>query len=347
MAWNDLVRLPLPEPARLDDAVPQRAGSQATTVMVTRVERGSMGFTTGRRIKRVRGQANATIVLVEPKHAPLQTVRGWGRLFSDHRTTGSSKTRLVLSHEVVAITGEPAWARAAWEPLLRSVKYVAPPVKLTEEVSAAARELVEHLVPVSAEPKAAGPREAVNVEARTSSTLLEEFLVSAEIADFVLRGVQATSEIANRQFAADERWAALADLLPPQDPSTPLLRQAITRRVRRMFRSLASEAREDGSQMRLLAGTSSWSIDVQYEIIERLPIRPDETSEFLRALLLDISMALRSGVRIGGGWGHLQISADGELTLAVAPRRELEELVQASTPVRFTRIRRDANSAPL
>jgi hypothetical protein len=310
---------------------------------------------------------------MEPKHPPAQSGSGWERLFFSPGTINPSKSRELLnsgSFRSVFVVGDPSllgvrainWLKVhgtltsgntgdptsprvlAWEPL-RPLKYVAPPVKLTEEVSAAARELVEQLVPAKTPPEAARPHMAVNV-AKTSSALPEEFLVSGKIVDFVLRGIQATSEIASRQFAADERWAALADLLPPQDLSTPLLRQAITRRIRRMFRSLASEAREDRSQMRLLASTSSWSIDVQYEIIERLPIRPDETSEFLRVLLLDIWTALKSGVRIGGGWGQLRIGAEGKLMLAVAPRRELEEPALASTPVRFTRIRRDANSAP-
>jgi hypothetical protein len=344
VAWNNLVRQPLAEPTGLGDAAPRGAGSRAT-----------MAFTSGYRIKRARTQGSVTIVLVEPKQPPVQTARRMERVFISYRRTDSVESkewmRAVINKLKVhgtlssGITGEPTSARAVWEPL-RSVRYTALPVKLTEEVSAAARELVQQLVPARAQLEAPRARAAENVEAQTSSKSVEEFLVSGQVTDFVLRGVQATSEIANRQFAADERWAALADLLPTQDPSTPLLRQAITRRVRRMFRSLASEAREDGSQMRLLAGTASWSIHVQYEIIDRLPIRPDETSEFLRALLLDISTALRSGVRIGGGWGYLQISAEGELTLAVAPRGELEDFARASSPVRFTRIRRGANPAP-
>ena len=341
VAWNDLARHMFPEPGRTGDVVSRGTGSQAT-----------MGFAIRRGVKRVRTQGSATMVLAEPKHSSAQTGSLMGLHFiisASHVLTDPAKSREVnqwlKGYGVknytfsAGVASEPMPVRgAAWEPM-RLVPYAAPPVKLVEEVSSAARELVEQLDPAKTRAEATRPIETVDVVSRVPTKSPEEFLISSRVTDFVLRGIHATSEIASRQLATDDRWAALADLLPPQDLSALHVRQATTRRVRRMFRSLASQTREDGSKMRLLAGASSWSIDIQYEILDRLPVRPDETSEFLRALLLDISTALKSGVPVAGGWGHLQISADGELTLAVAPSREPEDFVQTRSAARFTRIR--------
>jgi hypothetical protein len=213
VAWNDLARHPFPAPARLGEAVSRGTGSQAT-----------VGLATKHRVKRVRTQASATMVLVEPKHPSSQTGSGMERFFFvSSATTDRAKSRELISSLKVYGTLSSGIAReltpgrvAAWEPI-RSVHYVAPPVKLIEEVSAAARELVEQLNPAKTQAEATRPRGAVDVEARTSTESPEEFLVSSKATDFVLRGIHATSEIAVRQFATDNRWAALADLLPSPD----------------------------------------------------------------------------------------------------------------------------------
>ena len=170
----------------------------------------------------------------------------------------------------------------------------------------------------------------------------EEYRVDPQIAEFVARGIQASEEIAARQFTADRRWVILENEIPAEDLTVDTLALVTTRRIRRMLRSLASEARENKLEARPLSERFSWCIDVQYEIIERLPVRPDETSSFLQALLADMLQAARAGKRVGGAWGEVRVYGASDLILTVTPVQETDaEGIASARSTRFTRLRRE------
>jgi hypothetical protein len=169
----------------------------------------------------------------------------------------------------------------------------------------------------------------------------EKYLVGVGIAEFVLRGIHATEEVARQQLSADRRWLALESQVPTLGLTVGALVPLVTHRLFRLFRSLASEAREDGLALRPLTEGESWSLDLQFNILERLPVRPDETSEFLRALLLDVLSSTREGRTISGSWGEVQFrsSNDPELVVVPSPKTQVENTTTPS-PVRFSRVRR-------
>jgi hypothetical protein len=134
----------------------------------------------------------------------------------------------------------------------------------------------------------------------------EKYAVSVEIAQFVLRGIHAAEEFARRQLSADRGWLELDHQVPTEGLTVGTLVPMVTHRLARMFRSLASEARENGLALRPLTEGASWSLDLQFNVLERLPVRPDETSEFLRALLRDILHSAGEGRIISGRWGEVQ-----------------------------------------
>jgi hypothetical protein len=171
----------------------------------------------------------------------------------------------------------------------------------------------------------------------------ERYTVSVRIAQFVLRGIHAAEQVARRQLSADPHWLALERLVPTETLTASGLVPWVTRRLLRMFRSLASEAGEDGLAFRSLMEGESWSLDVQFGILDRLPVRPDETSEFLRVLLREIVDSAREGGTISGRWGEVQFRSANVPGLVIVPstRTQVESTVTVS-PVRFSRVRRSA-----
>jgi hypothetical protein len=168
-----------------------------------------------------------------------------------------------------------------------------------------------------------------------------KYSVSSLLADFVLRGIQACEEIAKQQLGNDHRWQAIQREIPAEELGPDFLITLVTRRLHRMFRSLASAARDDGFSYRMLSNGASWAIDVQYDLIDRFPVRPDETSEFLRALLIDVFNGARAGRRITGRWGEVQIAGKNELILSIVPpSSSRDEAVTPPSTVHFTRVRR-------
>ena len=170
----------------------------------------------------------------------------------------------------------------------------------------------------------------------------ERYSVSSGVANFVLRGIHANEEIAKQQLGADHRWQAIEREIPAEELGTDFLTPLVTRRLHRMFRSLASSARDEGLSSRSLSNGASWAIDVQFDIIDRFPVRPDETSEFLRALLVDVLEGARAGRQITGSWGELQVRDKNRLFLSIAsPPASNDEAVSAPSTVRFTRVKRE------
>lgn len=169
----------------------------------------------------------------------------------------------------------------------------------------------------------------------------EKYAVSLRIAEFVLRGIHAAEQVARWQLGGDPHWAALEREVPTETLTTGRLAPWVTRRLLRMFRSLASEAREEGLEFRPLTEGRSWSLDVQFGILDRLPVRPDETSQFLRELLQEIANSEREGKTITGGWGEVQFRGADVPGLVIVPstRTQVENTVTPS-PARFSRVRR-------
>jgi hypothetical protein len=173
----------------------------------------------------------------------------------------------------------------------------------------------------------------------------ERYSVSSTVTNFVFRGIRASEEIAKQQLGTDHRWQALEREIPAEEFGTDLLTSLVTRRLHRMFRSLASAARDGGLLSRSLSNGASWAIDVQYDLIDRFPVRPDETSEFLRALLVDVFQGTRAARRITGGWGEIQIRNENELVMRIAATpAPHDEAVNSPSTVRFTRVRRGGHT---
>lgn len=143
--------------------------------------------------------------------------------------------------------------------------------------------------------------------------------VSEPVAGFVARGVAAVEALGATSDIQIDGWEKLGHLLPEGSVDTETLRTRVTERVREMLRTLASDLRASGSTKRSVAGPEGWEIELQYAITDRLPVRPDETSEFLDALLVDATEALAVRRSISGAWGALALDDDGRIELVLKP----------------------------
>ncbi|SEN34153.1 hypothetical protein [Bradyrhizobium sp. OK095] len=74
-----------------------------------------------------------------------------------------------------------------------------------------------------------------------------------------------------------------------------------------------------------LAKGGQFSLVFQHLVLDRLPIRPDDSSRFFSLLLTELMQWLESGQQIGGSWGRLRI--DHELILLeISPRQSVTKI---------------------
>jgi hypothetical protein len=145
----------------------------------------------------------------------------------------------------------------------------------------------------------------------------DTFIVSTKVAQYVAHGLDDKDQIAHRDITQDKVIKALLAAVPKEDLSIEELRDVVSDRLRGMFRTLAVFASDEGKFVRPVASRDNWSNDIQYEITDRLPVRPSEAGEFLHALLSDVRAGLSKGKRLGGAWGELHLAGSGALTMNI------------------------------
>ena len=158
---------------------------------------------------------------------------------------------------------------------------------------------------------------------------------SLTVTKYVLHGIEAAEQVAQSLPRPD-------DLVPeaPKLEFTPEeIEIHVSNQVRRMLRTIASIERERRKKERALTNGDSWTIDVQYYIIERFPLRPDETGDFLNALRRDILTAVEHGRPLAGDWWRVVSRGTLGLWLQIDEKRVAPDAsaISESNPLRVTR----------
>lgn len=154
---------------------------------------------------------------------------------------------------------------------------------------------------------------------RHSSQPLAEYVASAEVAQFVRRGMNAHEEIAAERAEGLEFLTRLKSAMSSDEVSLHELRVQSADRFTQMLSVLASQARDSHRSERPIAEGSTWSTDVQYEIVSQFPVRPDETELFLHTLLSDVVAAASESRNLGGDWGEVGFGDGGKLVMRLNP----------------------------
>jgi hypothetical protein len=142
-----------------------------------------------------------------------------------------------------------------------------------------------------------------------------EYVAGEPVAEFVARGIDASDNIANEKAPRPDFLAALKNALPKEEISQEELRKQIGDRFTRLLRAVASEVRDSRREERVISEGDTWSTDLQFEIVDQFPIRPDETTPFLHALLFDVVAAVAADKNLGGDWGELAIDGGDKLIM--------------------------------
>lgn len=143
-----------------------------------------------------------------------------------------------------------------------------------------------------------------------------DYIASDEVAEFVARGLRASDEVALR---------AVRPNIPVlfkgarKEISAEELKKQIAATFTRLLRATASEVRSSKRSERVISEGSSWATDLQYEIADQFPVRPDDTTPFLHVLLSDVAAAVGKEKRLGGDWGRVAFDGNDKLVMRLNP----------------------------
>ena len=142
----------------------------------------------------------------------------------------------------------------------------------------------------------------------TNKKVLTRFTPTRELVEHLERGLRALIDVSDL-----ERFG-----LPNVDIDPSLandeLAEVITIRIERMLATLGGREMYSGTKEIAISEHGRFSLRLQFEILDRLPIRPDETTDFFSMLYSEIVAFLKAGGRLGGAWGEV-VEHDNELYL--------------------------------
>lgn len=241
-----------------------------------------------------------TVVVVDRLHANVPLGISWADLSRIYLSrTVSTYVRELPRSKFVEIGGdELGSAIVAWEPMELAFSVFASSPNLGESTL---RSFVE-------------PEEASTWTQRRPT----RFVPSEQLVSFTERGVQSLIE------AAAEAQTQTPNFPISEKPTREELTQSISVRLERMLSTLGKRARQEGHAQLPISETGRFKLSVQYEILDRLPVRPDEGGEFFAHLYSEIVSFLHMGGHLGGAWGEVAERAN-DLYLMIKPATAIAE----------------------
>lgn len=146
------------------------------------------------------------------------------------------------------------------------------------------------------------------------------FAPSDQLVKFVERGIRSLEEAAGKIEANIVRGK------PVFTPDRGELKEIVTVRLERMFATTAKWERHQGETFKAITHNGRFDLPIQFAVLDRLPIRPDEGGEFFATLYSEIVAYILAGGSLGGAWGDVVVRGD-ELyfNISPAPVRAAEE----------------------
>jgi hypothetical protein len=145
-----------------------------------------------------------------------------------------------------------------------------------------------------------------------------DFIPSAGLVNFWRRGLEAHSAAARLNSRSERRiefW---------ETQTTEELARAFSLRIRRMFSVIGNRERYGIEDFKTVGSDRRFSLPVQYQILDSVQIRPDESSEFFSLLYDELAQYLSYGGRLAGSWGDLVLRY-GRLELVSKPETLIED----------------------
>ena len=97
------------------------------------------------------------------------------------------------------------------------------------------------------------------------------------------------------------------------------LKEAFVAKLEQMFATLGSRRRDGIDGPSDVSRAGEFTLEYQLAILDRIPIKPLDDTEFLTRLLHELKSFIWRGGRISGDWGSLIVDVNGELRLAISP----------------------------
>jgi hypothetical protein len=157
----------------------------------------------------------------------------------------------------------------------------------------------------------------VEVEHRPNVVKTEKFLPSKELTAFWTRGLrdhiqemQTPSRLKDGYEFAVRHSSQTTDILAT--------------RLKRIIALVANRQNSGIERTADLAKAGRFSLAFQHQILNRITVRPDESSEFFSMLFKELHAFLHMGGSLEGAWGRLRIK---EETIFISPKGSVEVAV--------------------
>lgn len=138
---------------------------------------------------------------------------------------------------------------------------------------------------------------------------IDRFEPSRDLSGLVKRGHESINELCREAITTVDFAESGTDLFFDR-LSDEEISETITLRLERMLATLAYRLIQEGKQSVEIASNGRFSPLLQYEILERILVQPDEYTIFFNLLLNEISDFLDFGGRFAGDWGRLVIKGE-------------------------------------
>jgi hypothetical protein len=145
-----------------------------------------------------------------------------------------------------------------------------------------------------------------------------DFIPSATLVEYWRQGLNAHRANARRISRSSQSDRFL------ESQTKEELARAFSLRLRRMLSVIGNRQRYGIEDYKHIGAGERFSLEVQYQVLDRIQILPDEATEFFSLLYAELSQYLSYGGKLGGSWGEL-VLRDGSLELMTKPEASVEE----------------------
>ena len=151
----------------------------------------------------------------------------------------------------------------------------------------------------------------------------KKFLPTVELVNFWRRGLEAHRAEARRTVRNDPHLRFL------ESQSTGDLRRAFAIRMKRLFSVVGNRHRYGMDDFEAVGAHGRFSLEMQYQILDRIQIRPDESTEFFSLLYTEMANYLSAGGKLGGSWGELVLRGGA---IQLSPNKPEDDAGEWVTP---------------
>jgi hypothetical protein len=158
-----------------------------------------------------------------------------------------------------------------------------------------------------------------SAEQESSTPEYAIFTPGPALTAFWLRGV--SDHLREMRISSEyrSRFETLVDLSPEQ------VKKEFAIRLQRIFATIGNRQRYGIEDVYPLATSRRFSLTFQHHLLDRLPIRPDENTEFFSLLFSELESFFTSGRTVGGSWGKI-IFQHGSIFMEFTERKSVTKI---------------------